>query len=215
MKLRIIFLCSIFAGFGTLSAETKPAPHEFWRSANLIGQVYGGINYATKSSYASAVETVYGSDNGAVLSPAFGVTLWYGNSSSQLGISGGYQVTYKNNATIGSATNTTQLTQVPVAAYARYFPVKNLYVGLGLGASINLLKISGATATTYTAVSPLAALRVGYDYEIATHIFVGGAVNFSYFFWTVSQAASGGGASTDYSASALSVQPLLSVAMTF
>lgn len=215
MKLRIGFLCCTFLVFGTLSAETKPASYEFWRTANLIGQVYGGINYATKSSYASAVETVYGADNGTVLSPAFGATLWYGNATSQLGLSGGYQVTYKNNATIGSATNTTQFTQIPIAAYARYFPIKNLYVGVGLGASINLLKISGATATTYTAVSPLAALRVGYDYEIASNIFIGGALNLSYFFWTVSQAASGGGASTDYSASALSVQPVLTVAMTF
>lgn len=196
-----------------LSAQ-QPSVIEFWKDAGITAQAYGGLSIATKSTYASTTDTAYGT-TGTYLSPAFGATVWYGNQLTQVGISAGYQAPYNNTVTAFSTTYTEKIAQIPAIVYARYFVIPNLFIGLGGGIAVNMLKVEGSSSDNYTAVTPIIALRTGYDYEIMKNIFIGGAVDISYYFWTINQKIGAFATAADYSANALNIIPMVTIGMKF
>lgn len=195
------------------ASRGNAAPYEFWKNADLTVTAYGAFNYSVKSTFTKAVDSALVAD-GTYISPGFGGIAWYGNQTSQVGLSVGYMQIYSNTATVYGQSQTEKLTYIPAVLLARYYIMPGLWAGGGFGYSIGMLKADNGTSATKTFFSPLVSLRAGYDYAITREFSISGFVDFSYSFATINQQI-GLSSATDYSANSFNIMPGLAVNYTF
>lgn len=164
-KYAIAYLSGILClAMGPLSAIEKAAV-EF--------QGWGGVNLATKSTFASDFT------GATVLQPSFGVTAWASQpfvlpNELDIGVSFSYMPVFTYSSTDGKSTS---VTAYPATLELRYRLPYNLYVAAGGGYAFTRLKINDEGSNTNSAI---AVLKGGYQYSILPNLSALGEMQFSY-----------------------------------
>lgn len=154
----------LFLAFAPLAAIEK---------ATVELQGWGGVNLATKSTFAS------GFTGATVLQPNFGVTAWASQpfllpNDLDVGISFGYMPVFTYTAGDGKGTS---VTSYPITLELRYRLPHNIYVAAGGGYALTRLKINDESSNTNAAI---ALLKGGYQYTLSQSLSAIGELQVSY-----------------------------------
>ena len=149
------------------------APMHAIEKAAVELQGWGGVNFATKSTFAS------GFTGATVVQPSFGVTAWASQpfilpNDLDIGISFSYMPIFTYSASDGKSTS---VTAYPATLELRYRLPYNLYVAAGGGYALTRLKINDESSNTNAAI---ALLKGGYQYSIMPNLAAIGEMQFSY-----------------------------------
>lgn len=136
-------------------------------------QGWGGVNLATKSTFASDFT------GATVLQPSFGVTAWASQpfvlpNDLDIGVSFSYMPVFTYSASDGKSTS---VTAYPATLELRYRLPYNLYVAAGGGYALTRLKINDESSNTNSAI---AVLKGGYHYNFSPTLSAIGQLQISY-----------------------------------
>ncbi|MBN8219694.1 MAG: hypothetical protein J0L53_02155 [Spirochaetes bacterium] len=135
------------------------APLGAIEKATVEFQGWGGVNFATKSTYSTDFT------GASYIQPTFGLTAWASQpfvlpKELDLGLSAAYMPIFKQTAGTG---NVTSVTGFPVLLEARYRFNNGIFAAVGGGYAYTSLKINNETANTNAA---LLSAKGGYQYDI-------------------------------------------------
>lgn len=122
-------------------------------------QGWGGVNFATKSTYSTDFT------GASYIQPTFGLTAWASQpfvlpKQLDVGLSAAYMPIFKQTAGTG---NVTSVTGFPVLLEARYRFDNGIFAAVGGGYAYTSLKINNETANTNAA---LLSAKGGYQYNL-------------------------------------------------
>ena len=131
--------------------------------AKIELQGWGGVNFATKSTYSTDFT------GATYIQPTFGLTAWFSQpfvlpNELDIGLSAGYLPIFKQTAGTG---NVTSITGFPVILEARYRFPYGIFAAAGAGYAYTSLKINNETTGTNAAVL---SAKGGYQYEIMKNL---------------------------------------------
>ena len=149
------------------------APLGAIEKATVEFQGWGGVNFATKSTYS----TDFTGAN--FIQPTFGLTAWASQpfvlpNNLDIGLSWGYMPIFSYTSSDGKGS---AITAYPITLELRYRLPYNLYAAAGGGYALTRLKINDESSNTNAAI---AILKGGYQYAILENLSALGEVQFSY-----------------------------------
>jgi hypothetical protein len=141
--------------------------------ARLEFQGWGGVNIATKSTFASDFT------GATIVKPTFGITTWASQpwlspQALDVGLSFAYMPVFTQTS---SDNKENSITAYPITLEARYRLPYNLYAAAGGGYALTRLKINGEGSNTNSAI---ALVKGGYQHEVIKNVSVIGELQISY-----------------------------------
>ncbi len=190
-------------------------------NAKFSASLWGGLGLiVSKSTHTKEFES-FGSKIGieqkaTTGAPAFGATVWYGNSANAVGLEGGYSQVYKNTSNTSGVSYTYALNIISAQALYRYEVFDGLYAAAGAGvavASITAENTSYVQGSLKSKIAPLFSLRIGYDYPLTQEIIVGAYVQGSMALLNIEDSFSSG--KQTYAAGNVIVAPIVQLTYKF
>jgi len=141
--------------------------------AKLEFQGWGGVNIATKSTFASDFT------GATIVKPTFGITTWASQpwvlpEKLDLGLSFAFMPIFSQTSSDGK---TNSITAYPITLAARYRLPYNLYAAVGGGYALTRLTINSEGSNTNSAI---ALVKGGYQHEVIKNVSVIGELQISY-----------------------------------
>lgn len=189
-------------------------------NAKFSASLWGGLGLiVSKSTHTKEFESFAskaGIEQKATTgAPAFGATVWYGNSANAVGLEGGYSQVYKNTSNTSGVSYTYALQVVAIQALYRYEIFDGLYAAAGAGIAIASVTAENAfvQAALKSKIAPLFSLRLGYDYPVTPQIVVGAYLQGSVALLNIEDTFSSG--KQTYSAGNVVVAPIVQLTYKF
>lgn len=141
--------------------------------ATVEFQGWGGVNIATKSTFAADFT------GATIIQPTFGLTAWASQpfflpNDLDIGLSLGYMPIFTYTGSDGKGSS---VTSYPITLEIRYRLPYNLYAAAGGGYALTRLKINDESSNTNSAI---ALLKGGYQYTLTGNLSAIGEMQFSY-----------------------------------
>lgn len=190
-------------------------------NAKFSASLWGGLGLiVSKSTHTKEFESFAskaGIEQKATIgAPAFGATVWYGNSANAVGLEGGYSQVYKNTSNTSGVSYTYALSVIHVQALYRYEISDGLYAAAGAGVAIGSVTAENTSyvqASLKSKIAPLFSLRIGYDYPVAPNMILGAYLQGSMALLNIEDTFSSG--KQTYTAGNLIVSPVVQATYKF
>ncbi|HNA80166.1 MAG TPA: hypothetical protein PKY99_11965 [Turneriella sp.] len=154
------------------------------KDAKMEFQGWGGVNFATKSTFAKDYT------DATFIQPRGGFTAWFSQpfllpDVLDIGISGAYQPIMTYTAGTG---NVTSVVAIPATLELRYRFPYGIYAALGAGYAYSRLKVNNESTGTNAAVINA---KGGYQYDIWQNLSAIGQLELQYFLQNLTFAGAG------------------------